>query len=150
MFSGLTCILAKLNFSVVSERNLPLACHRMRLSRFILGKCPTLSIDKARKIVTKTLQDVANGTNPQANRVQQRMKIALGLDRAEMVAATWQTYIKKHANRNLTASTARKIKRIGEKHILPRIGKSNVAGVTPREGKGLVDDGRCGAAHSFR
>ena len=73
----------------------------MRLSRFILGKCPTLSIDKARKIATKTLQDVANGTNPQADRVQQRMKVALGLDRAEMVAATWQAYIKKHVNRSL-------------------------------------------------
>jgi integrase len=107
--------------------------------RFTLGRYPTISADKARKLATDTLQAVAHGKNPQADRVQQRMKVALGLDRAESVAATWQSYLKKHVNRNLKASTAREIKRIGDKHILPRIGKLKVAEVTPRECKGLVD-----------
>jgi hypothetical protein len=52
----------------------------------VIGKWPTLSIDKARKLATKYLQDEANGNDPQAERLQQRMKVALGLDKAESVA----------------------------------------------------------------
>ena len=107
--------------------------------RFVIGKWPTLSIDKARKLATKHLQDVANGTNPQADRLQQRMKVALGLDKAETVAFAWAQYEKKHVERKLKPSTAREIKRIGELHVLPKIGKRNIAEVTPKECKALVE-----------
>ena len=107
--------------------------------RYRLGAWPTLSIDAARRAATKTLQDVANGTNPQADRLQQRIKHALGLDRAETVAFAWAQYERKHVDKKLKASTAHEIRRIGKLHILPKIGKRNMAEVTPREVKAIVE-----------
>ena len=107
--------------------------------RYRLGAWPTFGIDAARRAATNTLQAVANGTNPQADRLQQRIKHALGLDRAETVAFAWAQYERKHVNKKLKPSTAREIRRIGKLHILPRIGKRNLAEVTPRECKALVE-----------
>lgn len=104
----------------------------------MIGKWPTLSIDKARKLATKYLQDEANGNDPQAERLQQRKKVALGLDKAESVAFVWREYERKHIDKKLKPLSVREIKRIGAKDILPKIGKRNIAEVTPRECKALV------------
>jgi len=107
--------------------------------RYTLGRYPTISVDKARKLATSQLSEIAGGANPQLDRIAERTKKALGLDAAEKVAFAWGRYEAKHVNTKLKASTAREIKRIGKLHILPRIGKMKLGDVTGREIKALVD-----------
>ena len=82
---------------------------------------------------------MANGSNPQAEKAAQRIKVALGLDRAETVAFAWGQYERNHVDKKLKPSTGREIKRIGKLHILPKIGKRNLAEVTPKECKALME-----------
>jgi len=107
--------------------------------RYVIGKYPKVPIEAARKAALKVFQQVANGDNPQGDRAAQRIKVALGLHKAETVGWNWSRYVKLHVEKKLKPLTAREIKRIGDKHILPKIGKRNIGEVTARECKAVVD-----------
>lgn len=106
--------------------------------RFTLGRYTTLSVDAARRLATKHLQDIAHGANPQLDRIAERTKRALGLDKAESVAWAWSQYEESHVDTKLKPTTARELKRIGRLHILPKIGKHKLSAVSAREVKALV------------
>lgn len=65
-----------------------------RRKRLTLGKHPTLTIDKARKLAGAALVKVAAGSDPQDEKVVARRKAAAGLDKEDTLGSAYDRYLK--------------------------------------------------------
>ena len=107
--------------------------------RLTLGRWPAITIERAHRLATKALQEVAAGRNPQKEKIEQRHRRALGLDRETTVRSVWETYRDKHVDKELRPGNAKEVKRVFDKLLLPKLGKRDMREIEPREIKAVLD-----------
>lgn len=92
--------------------------------RITLGDHGALAPEEARKLAKRELGKVAQGENPAEDRAKRKA--------GETVSELGVNYLKDVKVRR-KASTAREYERMWQKHVLPRLGKKQVASVSSQE-----------------
>lgn len=101
--------------------------------RLTIGRAPTIKLDDARKAAARALQSVALNIDPQAAKIEARLKAKVKTSDDAKVRDLYDDYIKRHVTPNTSASSLRVIQNIFKLWILPRMGSKRIADVTEQD-----------------
>ncbi|WP_416896325.1 MAG: tyrosine-type recombinase/integrase [Minwuia sp.] len=98
------------------------------------------TVEQARTEATRILGMVADGKDPQGEKVSKRRR-----DDNRTFETVANTFLTRHVERNLRPSTARDYRRIIEKRLIPRWGKKDIAEIGGSDVLELIDEIEDGA-----
>jgi integrase len=88
--------------------------------KLTLGPYPRVDLDQARNLGAAALRDVATGKDPATEKIETRRRQQAGLDSENLFKPVFEDYRRDHLEANLRPSTSRELKRLFEKHVLPK------------------------------
>jgi integrase len=98
-----------------------------RTRKYTIGPYPRITVKQARKIASSALLKVHSGTDPAAEKVEERRRA-----KSDTVGKAFADYEKAHLARR-RSSTAKETKRIFNKHVLPKWRTRPVISVTKED-----------------
>lgn len=113
--------------------------HQGRPRKLTIGSYPKIGLLDARNLGRAALKAVAEGSDPAAKKQEAKRKAESGLDSRDLLKTVWQDYCELHIAVNLRASTSREIKRLFEKHILPKWAKRRICEIDKRDVLNVLD-----------
>lgn len=107
--------------------------------KLTLGKYPKVGLAAARDLAREATKAVAGGRDPAGEKREARRRSVAGLDDRDLFQKVYETYKKRHIERELKQSTADEITRLFDKEILPKFKKRRLAEITKADVISLLD-----------
>jgi integrase len=114
--------------------------HAGKPRKHTLGPYPALDLVSARERASAAIRAVAAGSDPAAERKEQRRVIASGLADRDLFGSVFAEYLKRHVRPNLRASTARECEALFNREILPHWRDRRIDEIGKRDVLDLIDD----------
>jgi integrase len=109
-----------------------------RPKKHTIGSYPKIKLGDARELARAALRSAAEGNDPAAAKVEARRLAETGLDRADLVGVVFEEFDKRHLSK-LRPSTAKEIRRLFERRILPKWRKRRMSEVSKRDVLAILD-----------
>lgn len=107
--------------------------------KLTLGTYPKIGLAAARDLARDAIKAVAAGRDPAGEKREARRRAVAGLDDRDLFQKVYETYKKRHIERELKQSTADEITRLFDKEILPKFKKRRLAEITKADVISLLD-----------
>jgi integrase len=103
-----------------------------RRKRLVIGRYPTIAVDKARKLAGTAKNQVAAGIDPQAEKIVSRRTAQAGL-KEHLLGAVYESRYLKHCEKTMRPKSITNIKTSFKLVFLPKFKRRPLADITPAE-----------------